>query len=155
MKKGMKRTGPGLCQQDDPNNQCLHCGEQLTQDTTSPWLHCQSCSHAYLPDDLTKAHRQRQAARDRQDILDTLREQNRRRNDKPGSSNSSPGKDDKLRSRSLRDVTWDDNETTLVSWVKNESKSEFLAVRGLPDEIPSEAVMLAIEMELGESGVTT
>ena len=132
----------------DPNNQCLNCGELLTPQP--PWLHCTTCAHAYLPGDLAKAHQQRQAARDRQYILETLREQNRRRNDKPGSSNSSPGKDDKLRSRSLRDVTWDDNETTLVSWVKNESKSEFLAVRGLPEDIPSEAVMAAIEMELGD-----
>lgn len=134
----------------DPNLLCLHCGEQLTPQPPTPWLHCQSCAHAYLPGDLAKAHQQRQSARYRADILETLREQNRRRNDKPGSSNSSPGKDDKLRSRSLRDVTWDDNETTTVSCVKNEPKSEFLAVRGLPDSIPSEAVMAAIEMELGE-----
>ena len=37
-----------------------------------------------------------------------------------------------------------------LSWSKAEPKTEYLSVRGLPESVPVEAVLAAIEMELGE-----
>lgn len=130
----------------NPNLLCLNCGEQLTPQP--PWLHCQSCAHAYLPGDLEKAHQQRQAAKDRADILETLREQNRRRNSK-SSSDGGPSKEDKLGSRTQRQANWgDDDGGQFLSWSRTEPKNEYLSVRGLPESVPAEAVLAAIEMEL-------
>jgi hypothetical protein len=133
----------------NPNLLCLHCGEQLTPHPTAlPWLHCTACAHAYLPQDLHAAHEQRQRQQQRQDILDTLREQNRRRNSK-SSSDGGPSKEDKLGSRTKRQANWgDDDGGQFLSWSKTEPKTEYLSVRGLPESVPAEAVMAAIEMEL-------
>jgi hypothetical protein len=93
-------------------------------------------------------YHKKQRQQQRQDILDTLREQNRRRNSK-SSSDGGPSKEDKLGSRTQRQANWgDDDGGQFLSWSKTEPKTEYLSVRGLPENVPAEAVMAAIEMEL-------
>ena len=128
--------------------QCLHCGEQLHQLGKTEWLHCHACAHAYLPQDLLREQERRQQSAQHNEIMQCLKE-DQRRGDKGGGSKSSRVKDDKLSGRSLRQATWVESDGgILMGSRKTEPKTEFLAVRGLPEDLPSEVILEAVEAEI-------
>ena len=130
------------------NYQCLHCGGELTA-IHPPWLSCPACSHAYLATDLDRAQLRAEVAKQKADIAACMREDQHR--GKPGGSSSkSYGKDDKLKSKSLRQVTWqEDTGSKLIASAKIAPKDTFLAIRGI-SSADTDAVRIAIERELRE-----
>jgi len=129
------------------NHQCLNCAEELAPNP--PWWTCNACGRAYLEADLVRITQRQQRERERQEIMDILAEQNRRRSNK-SSSNSAATKDDKLPTRKQRQLEWTekDRERYLVAQTKIESKTEFLSVRGLPEDVTADEVLNAIQEEL-------
>lgn len=127
---------------------CPRCGEGEIQPKDDAWALCDRCGFTCCLDDLERAaHRSPRSELNRQ-IHECLAE-DRRRGSHNGGGDPGPKKEDKLGSRSLRQVAWTDEDIKVLGQSKIEPKDAWLSVRGLPEGVSGEEIRKAIERRLG------
>lgn len=130
------------------NHLCPRCGEDEMQAHDAAWGMCPRCGYTCCLDDLERlATRSAKSVLNRE-IHECLAE-DRRRGSRGGSGDKGPKKEDKLGSRSLRQVVWADESAAVVKQESLEPKGRIRNIRGLPEGVTGEQVRQAAERKLG------
>lgn len=141
-----------LCKQESLDvlkDQPCVCGDGIMVIYDEAWAKCDKCGKTCDLDEL-----QRRAIRSGKvagwhEIRECYLEDTRRGQKGGGSGDKGPKKEDKLGSRSLRQVMWTDEDVKVMGQSKIEPKDAWLSVRGLPEGVSGEEVRKAIERKLG------
>ena len=128
---------------------CTNCGdgEMIIQDQA--WAKCDRCGHSCPLQHLERQVHQSPASVINQQIAACLAEDRRRGSRGGGSGYKGPKKEDKLGSRSLRQVTWSDASTKTVKQESLERKGRIRTVKGLPEGVTGEKLREAAARKLG------
>lgn len=130
---------------------CPRCGEGEMQPKDDAWALCDRCGFTCCLDDLERAsHRSQRAELNRQ-IHECLAE-DRRRGSRNGGGDPGPKKEDKLGSRSLRQVTWTDEDIKVLGQSSLEPKGKIRTIKGLPEGTTGEKIRSAVMQKLITDG---
>lgn len=126
---------------------CPRCGEGEMQPKDDAWALCDRCGFTCCLDDLERASNRSQRAELNRQIHECLAE-DRRRGSRNGGGDPGPKKEDKLGSRSLRQVTWAEEEAKVAKQQSLEPKGKIRTIKGLPEGVTGEQVRSAVERML-------
>lgn len=130
--------------------QCPNCGEGELVVYDAAFRQCNRCGRGYTTDQLEALDRLSRRAQDARDLRDCWQEQMRKGDRKGGSGDKGPKKEDKLGSRSLKQVTWTDDAVKIAKQESLEPKGRIRTIRGLPDGVTGDQVRQAVERKLLE-----
>lgn len=128
---------------------CDTCGDGVMQIHDEAWAKCDKCGHSCDLYQLEMISKRTEKSQIWHEIRECYLEDARRGSKGGGSGDKGPKKEDKLGSRSLRQVTWTDEDVKVMGQSKIEPKDAWLSVRGLPEGVSGEEVRKAIERKLG------
>jgi len=128
---------------------CNTCGEGVMQIFDEAWAKCDKCGHSCDLYQLEMISKRTEKSQIWHEIRECYLEDTRRGSKGGGSGDKGPKKEDKLGSRSLRQVTWTEDESKIVKQNSLEPKGKIRTIKGLPEGVTGEQVRAAAARKLG------